>query len=448
MSTERRSFSFSSIEEQYRGHWKIVSDAGKRMVDSLPKDDSVRKDVLFGDNGSGAVNSLAINWLRRLYFTDKSEDLGFPETVYHVTGASAIGNDIYPSEQHSDRRILTDRGPMLHILPRFVDLLGFSLGDVERLCFASPTIDPDQIAIIERISRMGSEYGERSVELFFDREHSGLRLSNLLSSILNILKLDEIGRRDNKNELIELVDVFVEKLWLLSGLREGWLKRVEDALLGSISTERADFILNNPALLLGDTPFFSDIDSLRYRPFDGIVSHVPQLPIVLEIDTNRVIEGTSIDGLLPVYINGVRPFGNIFVATRFPWNSVRTMYVHPDMGEEAQVSARDIGVKVADFDEFGHDHMLGGILWGDAPLDRYHPLCATRYDGSTPISALRDGLLAPVLTLRNTDLLDFFGPEVVGLEAGFGRGESEEYGYELISEYVSRMVLAEISGIC
>ncbi len=225
-----------------------------------------------------------------VFMTDKAQELPYPKTVYHVTGGMALkslqeGKKLIPTEAHFLSGVSTDKGNLVHLVPAFMETLGVKLGNLREFIFSGPQIDAEQIAHQNNMS--GVDIDSIGKGIFLQSRGSRYVLSDDLDSILRALDQGEIPFQTN---LKETVDRFIEKMYQIPNIREGWLDHIRNILYGHepfFSEGRHPSIRNNIEERLLNVEYMH-----RETP-----KTIPQPSVVLEIDTKKLVDP---HGLTPV----------------------------------------------------------------------------------------------------------------------------------------------------
>lgn len=164
--------------------------------------------------------------------------------------------------------------------------------------------------------------------------------------------------------------------------------------------------------LYGLRPFFTEgtndsvAERVRWRlenvvrMYGDIGQSVSQSAVVLEIDTKKLIELTSVDGLFPVLVSK-RPIESIFTSLAIVPQAVKAVYVVPEYIEK--MSTGNIPIK--SLDEIDEDKWLGGVNWRKVNPTMKKPLSVYRYlEGNkkqaTWWDIAKSGLIAPIKTIE------------------------------------------------
>jgi len=350
-----------------------------------------------------------MNYGESVFLTDMSDKIPFPKTVYHVTGWRALetlqkGKNLLPSEAHFLNNVETDKGLMLFMVSTFMDQLGIKLGHLEQFLFSGPEIDAEQVLHITKNS--GKEVSRRTLDIFLANTDHGIDISPPLKTILR--SLEKKQKPIEHVELKKLVDDFVLKMWEIPNIREGWLDQIKNILYGIQPIQIRPEGLVAPMLfrLATDEYMFRRMNSLKSKPC-----------VILEIDTHKLIETTSVDGIFPVLV-GSRPIESIFPSIVINPQSIKGVYLHPD---DIQ-NLRSTRFETNTFDDIPIEKWLMGVNWRDAKPEIDNPLCAVRYgiQKQTKWSDIAQaGIIAPAKTIEQNSLgcppivlADLFGNDI------------------------------------
>lgn len=323
-----------------------------------------------------------------VFMTDCAHKLPFPQTVYHVTGGSALealmnGKKILPSNTHFSADIKTDKGSMINLVPRFMKALGIQVGNLEQFVFSGPEIDWEQFAHIRKIK--GLKISNLSSNIFFDQGNINILnkdLDRVLEALDNGIKVSE------NNELKSSADRFIQDLWEIPNIREGWLDRIRSILYGDIQiiNKKIDIL----HLLQGGEDMSRKVRDVISKP-----------PVVLEISTSQLISETTVDGLTPLLV-GNRPIESIFASVAITPGSVTNYYAHPDdIDGFVKVTNR-----IRSINDIPKSHSLGGVWWTDVRPNIDNPLCAIRYNQSSTTwrEIAEQKLIAPAKDINQSAL--------------------------------------------
>lgn len=362
----------------------IIENAASRMRSGtlLPNFESVVGRIMSGfycaDYGYGP----------NTFLTDQPHKLPFPKTVYHVTGGHVIdslsaGKRLLPSNAHLLADVKTDKGSMINLIPRFMKALGISVGNLEQFIFSGPEIDWEQFTHIRRIK--GVRISDIARNMFFKDG----RLNELDTDLDNVLRALDAGIHVGSSEKHrQAADRFIQKIWEISNIREGWLDQIR-------------------SILYGDTPKKNSRDDIHHLLQSGedvsrnVREVVSKAPVVLEVSTDALIRETTVDGLFPLLVGG-RPIESIFASIVITPNSVKNYYAHPDDISNLSVP----NIKIKSINQIPKDVSLGGVWWEDVKPKIDSPLCAVRYThGNTTWRSIAEkGLIAPARDINQTAL--------------------------------------------
>lgn len=335
-----------------------------------------------------------MNYGESVFLTDMPDKIPFPKTVYHVTGYRALdtlekGKNLLPSEAHFLNNVETDKGLMLFMVSTFMDQLGIKLGHLEQFLFSGPEIDAEQVLHITKNS--GEEVSRRTLDIFLENTDHGIDISPPLKAILRALEKKQ--KPVEHDGLKKLVDDFVLKMWEIPNIREGWLDQIKNILYGIQPIQIRPEGLVEPMLfrLATDEYLFRRMNKLKSKPC-----------VILEIDTQKLIETTSVDGIFPVLV-GRRPIESIFPSIVINPQSIKRVYLHPDDMQRHKPTAFETNT----FDDIPREKWLMGVNWRDVKPEIDRPLCATRYgvQKQTKWSDIaQSGIIAPAKTIEQNSL--------------------------------------------
>lgn len=356
-----------------------------------------------GDTAYGSDSRI---WVAEVENLDR---IPFPSTVYHVTGGSVLevfnnGGKLTPEEAHYINRVDTDKGLALHLVPTFMRAIGIDTGCLQEFLFSGPQVDSEQIKHYQEMA--GSDLNQKITELFLQKiGEDGYVLSLDLKEILDTLSQKKIPFEDLR--LKGLVDKFVADLFNLAHIREGWLEQIKNRLYGLTPINR------NYIWQLSEG--IEEVLSTSHFMYKDRSQLTPQLPVVLAINTRKLIEKTAVNGLFPVLIGG-RPIETIFASMNIIPEAVEKVYVHPD-----QKVPQGLKILVATLDDLPDETWLGGVKWREAELNMDNPLCAIRYvkgKRTTWFDIAKSGLVAPAILIEQSSItispacfIDLFGEE-------------------------------------
>lgn len=334
------------------------------------------------------------------FITDQADKLPFPKTVYHVSGGSVLdslsaGKSLLPADAHYLADVKTDKGSMINLIPRFMESLGIQIGNLEQFVFSGPEIDWEQFTHIRKLK--GVRISDLGRDMFFEKGNL-----NVLNSDLNIVleALDHNVNVHSVESLKQAADRFIQLMWEIPNIREGWLDQITKVLYGDIAKKNTK----------DDIIFLLQTGMDMSRNISDVIS---KPPVVLEISTDRLIRESSVDGLFPVLV-GNRPIESIFASVVITPGSVSGVYAHPDDIDNFHRSSYE----VKSINEIPRGKSLGGVWWTDVDPKIDNPLCAVRYSQkSTTWRSIADsGMIAPAkninqsaLSVRPVALANIFG---------------------------------------
>ncbi len=314
--------------------------------------------------------------------------------------------------------------------------LGMKLGNLQQFIFSGPQIDAEQIVHQNRSE--GLDINKIGIEIFLQLKNGRYILSDELSSILGALDNGEVPV--NNKKLKKVVDSFVEKMYLIPNIREGWLDHIRNILYGL-----------EPFYQKGSHPFITHRVEDRllnveymYRESGKVI---PQPAVVLEIDTEKLIQSTSVDGLFPVLI-GNRPIESIFPSLTIVPQAINGAYTSPKFVEKMPAGS----IPIMSLDEIADDKWLGGINWRNANPTMDSPLCAIRYtqgNQTTWWEIANAGFISPAKTIEQNAL---FVPPMVLTEVfgkdyfSFTSGDSFK-NYPGLFDYAINQKFGNIQGV-
>ena len=336
-----------------------------------------------------------------VFLTDSSKKLPYPATVYHVTGGTALnalqkGRQLLPTDAHFLSGIVTDKGILVHLVSAFMETLGVPLGNLQQFLFSGPQIDAEQVAHFNNMS--GLDINKLGIEIFLKLNEGQYVLADDLNIILSAL--DQGVRPIDSNYLKPVVDRFVERMYTIPNIRDCWIDEIGNILYGlkPFLKEGIDYSIREWV------EQSLELEMIRYRDSGfSEVGVVPQPAVVLEINTRRLIEAISVDGLF-LFSVGNGPFETIFSSLTIVPKAVQAAYIDPEFNEK--IPTGNIPIKSLDGITDG-SKWLRGVNWRDANLNTGNPLCAIRHsqrEQTTWWKIANSGLIAPAKTILQNAL--------------------------------------------
>jgi len=364
----------------------ILEDSATRMAQKTRRRtfDSLLYKVI-------GVRTEDFNYYQNVFVTDHAPELPYPSTIFHVTGGRALerlqnGGKLIPTDEHFLGDVVTDKGILVHIVPAFMETLGVKLSNLQQFLFSGPQIDAEQVA--HHNKNVGKEINAIGLEIFLQQRNGDYVLTDELRSIL--IALDEGIQPIFDEKLKIMVDSFVEKMYSIPNIREGWLNHIRNILYGLEPFYKEGF---NSSIVQRVEERLLMVEYM-YRKL-GKTNIEPA--VVLEIDTRKLIDLTTVDGLYTVLI-GTRPIESIFPSLVIPPNAVQTAYVAPENLPFMPKGA----IPIQSLDDVDESRWLGGVHWRKVNPDMDNPLCAIRYTQgkeTTWWDIASSGLIAPAKTI-------------------------------------------------
>ena len=200
-------------------------------------------------------------------------------------------------------------------------------------------------------------------------------LSPTLKLALQII--EKGGRPGDIPDLKDQIDDFLAKIYMLTGLREGFLDELRLVLYGDqIITAKKNYPFENSCEDIRERLKTSYVLYKFYINDNSVQPLVPQPAIVLKLNTKKLVEANLLDGLLPLLLS-VRPIGSILAIHQIPPDCVERVFTH------TRVISRIKGnFPTGTLDDIPRKDWLGGRttrglgLGVDVP-----PLCSLSYQG-------------------------------------------------------------------